>query len=427
MRLTEAPVLPPLPAQEYAQLRDSIRERGVLQPLLITNNHVLIDGHERWKAICELGLSKYPIRIIGNLDEAERVDLAIRTNLERRHLTVAQRRELAARLLKTDPGRTNRSVAGTVGCDHKTVGKIRGRLLQDGEIPNLGRATAGRDGKTYHYPATSVEHPTVARIAGKILSELGDDAPEGGASLRTLNKKRYELDREEILGQTAPSLPRDFKIYNTDFRHLGNRIAPNSVQLVVSDPPWLTEHADLRKPFAETVSRILKPGGFACIYTGHFHLKEFMDALCDAGLEYRWLIACVNDDSMGAIRSSASILTFWRPVLLFQKPGGKAKTPRLLRDLIASSGKEKGLHEWQQPIAEAVQFVKTLSEPGDLCADLCVGSGTVPAAVATVGEGRRFLGTEIDGEMVRAAKLRVKAVLRGETEMMAPSGLPMAR
>ena len=49
MRLTEAPVLPPLPPQEYAQLRDSIRERGVLQPLLITADHVLIDGHESWK------------------------------------------------------------------------------------------------------------------------------------------------------------------------------------------------------------------------------------------------------------------------------------------------------------------------------------------------------------------------------------------
>ena len=35
MRLTEAPVLPPLPPQEYAQLRDSIRERGVLQPILL--------------------------------------------------------------------------------------------------------------------------------------------------------------------------------------------------------------------------------------------------------------------------------------------------------------------------------------------------------------------------------------------------------
>jgi tRNA1(Val) A37 N6-methylase TrmN6 len=227
------------------------------------------------------------------------------------------------------------------------------------------------------------------------------------------------------LDQTSPSLPKDFKIYNTDFRKIGSRIAPNTVRLVVSDPPWLSEHEELRKPFAETIFRILKPGGFACIYTGHFHLKEFMDALCEAGLTYRWLIACTNDDSMGAIRSSGSILTFWRPVLLFQKPGGRFKTPRLLRDLISTKVREKGLHEWQQPVEEAALFVKTLSDPGDLIADLCVGTGSVPAAVATVGEGRRFVGTEIDGDLVKVARRRVHAVLKGR---ITPSPtVPMAR
>jgi hypothetical protein len=420
MRLTEAPVLPPLPALEYAQLRESIRERGVLQPLLITSDHILIDGHERWKAIRELGLAKYPLRIVGNIDEAERVDLAIRANLERRHLTVAQRRELAARLLKTDPSRTDRAVAGTVGCDHKTVGKLRSQLLQGGEIPKVDRSSTGRDGKTYHYPATSVENPNVARIAGRILAELGEDAPEGGASLRTLNKRLFEMGQQELLSGISPALPKDFKIHALDFRKLGERIAPGSAQLVVSDPPWLKEFEELRVPFAETIFRILKPGGFACVYPGHFHLKEFLDVLCDAGLEYRWLIACTNEDSMGAIRSAGSILTFWRPVLLFQKPGGQAKSPRLLRDLIHSRAPEKDRHEWAQPIDEAIQFVKTLSDPGDLIADLCVCTGTVPAAVATVGEGRRFVGTEIDGDLVKEARRRVHEVLKGAAVSVNP-------
>jgi tRNA G46 methylase TrmB len=184
------------------------------------------------------------------------------------------------------------------------------------------------------------------------------------------------------------------------------------VQLLVSDPPWLKEHEDVRVPFAETVSRVLKPGGFACVYTGHYHLKEFMDSLCEAGMRYRWLIAGVNEDTMGAIRSSGTILTFWRPVLLLQKPGGRTKSPRLLRDLIQSRNREKDAHEWQQPLDEAVLFVKTLTEPGDLVADLVFGTGTVPAAVAVVNEGRRFVGTEIDGDLVRAARRRVKDMLR---------------
>jgi DNA modification methylase len=264
----------------------------------------------------------------------------------------------------------------------------------------------------YHYPATSVENPGVAAIAGRILAELGDDAPEGGASLRTLNKRLYEIGKQELLGGTAPALPKDFKIHALDFRKLGNRIAPDSVALIVTDPPWLNQYEELRRPFAEAVFRYLKPGGFACVYSGHFHLKEFLDVLCEAGLEYRWLIACTNEDSMGAIRSGGSILTLWRPVLLFQKPGGKPKTPRILRDLIRSPAPEKARHEWAQPLDEAVQFVKTLSDPGDLIADLCVCTGTVPAAVATVGEGRRFVGTEIDGDLVKAARRRVHEVLK---------------
>jgi len=411
MRLLEAPVLPPLPAQEYAQLRDSIRDRGVLQPLLITSGHVLIDGHERWSAIRELGLTKYPIRIIGNLDDVERKELAIRLNVERRHLSRAERHRLLEMILKEAPTRSTREVADLLKIGKSTVSRTRQKVMLG--VPNgTPEPIKGRDGKTYHYPATCTESPSVARIAGRVLSELGDDAPEGGASLRTLNKKRYEMDREEVLSRTSPSLPKDFVIHHLDFRKLGNRIAPGSVSLVVSDPPWLKEHEDIRAPFAEMISRILKPGGFAAVYCGHFHLKEFMEALSDAGLKYRWLIACVNDDSMGAIRSSGSILTFWRPVVLMQKPGGKAKTPRILRDLISSENREKAIHDWQQPLEEAVQFIKTLSDPMDLIADLCVCSGTVPAAVARVGEGRRFVGCEIDGEMVRAARRRVHDVLK---------------
>lgn len=420
MRLTEAPVLPPLPAPEYARLRDSIRDRGVLQPLLITAEHVLIDGHERWKAVRELGLTRFPLRVVGNLTEAERKELAIRLNVERRHLSRAERTRLLGMILVESPARSTREVADLLRVDHSTVSRTRRRLISGGAFATP-ETIRGRDGKTYHFPACGAENANVARIAGRILAELGDDAPEGGASLRTLNRRRFEVGQQGLAGRTAPALPGDFRIHALDFRKLGNRIAPGSVQLVVTDPPWLKESEGLRAPFADAIVRILRPGGFACVYSGHFHLKEFLDVLCGAGLAYRWLIACTNEDSMGAIRSNGSILTLWRPVLLLQKPGGRAKTPRLLRDLIRSAAPEKGRHAWAQPQGEAAQFVKTLSEPGDLIADLFLGTGTVPAAVATVGEGRRFVGCEIDGALARVARSRVHQVLKSLSACSIPT------
>jgi len=73
---------------------------------------------------------------------------------------------------------------------------------------------------------------------------------------------------------------------------------------------------------------------------------------------------------------------------------------------------EKDWDEWQKPVGESVQLLKFLSKPGDLIADLCVGSGTVAVATALVGEGRRFVGCDIDETIVPAALTRVAQVLK---------------
>ena len=77
MLLTPSPVLPPLSPEEYGALRDDIARNGVEQPILVTSEGIIIDGHERFKAVNELGLRKYPIRILGNMSEQERKEKAI--------------------------------------------------------------------------------------------------------------------------------------------------------------------------------------------------------------------------------------------------------------------------------------------------------------------------------------------------------------
>jgi ParB-like chromosome segregation protein Spo0J len=413
MEIKASPVLPQLPPDEYEILRDSIAEIGVQVPLLLTADHVLVDGHERWRAIQELEITKFPMRVVGCLTETERVQLAIKLNLERRHLSVAQRRELAARLLREDACQTDRKVASAVGCDHKTVGKLRSLLASTGEIPSSDE-TVGRNGKKYRrLTSIGVETSAAATEAASILRRLGEDAPDGGTPLRVLRKLDVRKRREEELNESPPVTPDAIKISTCDFRKL--RVQPGSVDFCLTDPPWLNTEKGFLESLADRIEQCLKPGGLAAIYCGHYLLKTYLDVLSQR-LVYRWMIAAINADGSGAIRSNCTILTSWRPILLFQK-GGRFKVPSVVKDVIMTKTREKDLLDWQQPLEESVYLVGHLCPPKGLVCDLCVGSGTVPTATVLAKGGRRFIGCEIDPGRADMARRRVREALdgRGET------------
>src|SRR5207247_2460146 len=92
----------------------------------------------------------------------------------------------------------------------------------------------------------------------------------------------------------------------------------------------------------------------------------------------------------------------------------------VLEDVLRFEEVDKTLHPWQQSLATSAALVRSLSRPGDLVCDLFVGSGTVPAAVALIGQGRRFAGCEIDPRLVKAARARVAEALAGRQAELEP-------
>lgn len=142
-------------------------------------------------------------------------------------------------------------------------------------------------------------------------------------------------------------------------------------------------------------------------------------------LDYQWLMAGVNFDARpaeGKLTQNHSqskigngyVIQGWRPLLLFSK--GPLETPRQVNDLVFNTKKEKQLHPkgWQQPLPEARYFVERLSRPGDLIVDLFAGVGTSALAVALAGQGRRFIGCDVDEVCVRLATNRVAEGLTDE-------------
>jgi ParB family transcriptional regulator, chromosome partitioning protein len=83
---------PDQPRREFDDLSDlvaSIREKGVLEPLIVRrfeDGYQIVAGERRWRACKEVGLSVIPC-IEKNVDDREMLEIALIENLQRKDLT----------------------------------------------------------------------------------------------------------------------------------------------------------------------------------------------------------------------------------------------------------------------------------------------------------------------------------------------------
>ena len=90
-------------------------------------------------------------------------------------------------------------------------------------------------------------------------------------------------------------------------------------------------------------------------YCGQAGLPRWLEIL-GRHLTYRWQFVCVNADghSIAPTRGGYGILNGFRCLLLFSK--GPFRPFRSIKDTLVTDGAEKGLHEWQQPLSEALYY-----------------------------------------------------------------------
>lgn len=114
------------------QLADSIREKGILQPLIVRKRsegggYALIAGERRWRAARIAGLTDVPV-LLKDVSESDRLELALIENIQRQNLNPVEEAEAYQRLTK-EFGLTQEEVARKVSKDRSTVTNLI-RLLQ---------------------------------------------------------------------------------------------------------------------------------------------------------------------------------------------------------------------------------------------------------------------------------------------------------
>ena len=127
----------PQPRKRFENLEalaESIREKGVLQPLLVRplgdGRYAIVAGERRYRAARMAGLSEVPVRVV-ELSEKEARLLALVENLQREDLNPYEETLGVLALLSEDLGR---SVEGVVGLLRKMKNAKEGRV-RDNVVP----------------------------------------------------------------------------------------------------------------------------------------------------------------------------------------------------------------------------------------------------------------------------------------------------
>lgn len=171
---------PQQPRQEFSEenlqeLSDSIKENGVLQPILIEDANdgtfYIIAGERRTRASKLAGLTKVPVQL-GKFNEVKKLEVALIENIQRADLNPIDEAQAYYKLMELG-GLNQDEVAKRVGKKRSTVANALRLLKLPEDMQNAlisGQITAGHARALLSVASSSDQRILFGRIIGNNLS-----------------------------------------------------------------------------------------------------------------------------------------------------------------------------------------------------------------------------------------------------------------
>ena len=157
--------------QEIAELSDSIKALGVLQPILVRSQggaYQIIAGERRYRAAQRAGLLQVPV-IIKDLDDRETLEVALVENVQRQNLNPLEEAKGYQRLMD-EFSLTSQEVAERVGKDRVTVSNLVRVLKLPAVVQEMLRS--GRISVGHAKAILTVKEPAAQiSLANKVIAE----------------------------------------------------------------------------------------------------------------------------------------------------------------------------------------------------------------------------------------------------------------
>ena len=147
-----ADMFPPMTEAEFSDLVADIDKHSLRQEI-DTWQGMILEGRHRALACQQLGIEpKYHERWFSDDDGARAY--VISQNIHRRHLTVEQKRDVIAALLKANPSKSDLTIAKQAMTHHHAVANVR---LEEEGRGNISHVEKRTDSKGRKQPAKEAE------------------------------------------------------------------------------------------------------------------------------------------------------------------------------------------------------------------------------------------------------------------------------
>lgn len=401
-----ADLFPMIDGEPFDELVADIKKNGVIEPVWLTEDGLLLDGRNRVRAATVAGQTWQTRTYRGD----DPVSFVISANVHRRHLTTGQKADIALRALPLyeeeakkrkaqAPAQPRGAKQSSDGADlpQETKGEKGKRAPRARDKAAKATGTSGRAVAQLKRLVEAAEgDPFVADLVAQVRAgTLALDAAEKKLKAHEKRVKDQEA-RKRILPPVSDAPTKvegnDWVVYHGDFRKiLAGDEWRGKVAAYVTDPPYPVEDQPLWSDLARIAAHTLEDQGMVIALTGKIHMDQVMARL-GQHLDFGWMYA------LTLVRGNTRILarhiaSEWKPWLVYTKgtwPSGRID----FHGDILSSPKDKTDHYWQQGIGDAAELIARLTPKHGLIVDPMVGTGSYGEAAIT--QERKFVGVDID-------------------------------
>lgn len=434
-----ADLFPLLPDVGLRALAEDIKANGQHEPIVLFEGAIL-DGRNRWRA-CEIaGVKPKTVEWFGG----NPWDFVWSLNAERRHLEPGQKVAIRLKFLRASEGWKADQEEKKKRAEEARRGALRGNQNAAPSAARVSRHTddavstdtASSVSPSTRTPAKTAPRPEPNRERAEV-AKAARVSPATAARAIELEKKDPALFEKVVAGETtlgkalatvkheeararvaaqAKAAPVRAIVRKRAASDFLAALEPASIDLLLTDPPYMTDVEDIGAFAASWVPLALsrvKDSGRAYICTGAYplELQAYLAVLlAESRLNLANLLVWTYRNTLGPSPKLDYKLNWQAIFYLRGKDAPPLDCPVMLeqfsvQDINAPDGRQGDrYHAWQKPDELADRLVRHSSQAGQLVVDPFAGTGTFLLAAARIG--RRAIGCDISEESLRIAEER---------------------